>query len=109
MNGLREPLLNVLSIYKIFVQMDSVPNLNGRIEKTIKQIESCEEHIKQGKDINDSWLKENHSILARAVKVAYKHLILTSSDNQNLKYINKFMIYYREFYRQNGIDFENLW
>ena len=109
MNELKEPLLNVLTIYKIFIQMGGTPNLNGRIDNLIKQIELCEEYINQGKEINDSWLKENHIILARAVKVAYKHLRATSPDTKDLKYINKFMIYYKEFYRQNGIDFENLW
>ena len=108
MNELKESLLNALTIYKIFLQMDDNPKYNARIENLIKKIESCEDYINQGKEINDSWLKENHTILAKSIKTAHRHLKETSSDAPELRYVNSLMIYYKDFYRQNGMDFENL-
>ena len=101
-------LLNALNTYKIFVQMESTHIPKETLEKIINHIETYEDYINNGGEISDSWLKDNHTILSKAVKCTHRHLKVTSADCPELEQLNKFMVYYRIFYSRCGFDFDIL-
>ena len=69
---------------------------------------SNEKDTSQGNRITDLWLKENCTILAKVVKCAYSNSNEDSIDKENLGYLNKFMTYYRNLYKQCGFNFNEL-
>ena len=101
-------LLDALAKYKIYLQIGNITNTEEEIQRTVKRIESYEEYLNQGNRITDLWLKENCTILAKVVKCAYSNSNEDSIDKENLEYLNKFMTYYRNLYKQCGFNFNEL-
>ena len=104
----KNALLGALTIYKVFVQMESARISNDELNSILKHIETYEDYLNHDGEINDYWLKDTCSILSKAVKCAHRHLKETSPTSPELQELNKFMIYYRIFYNQCGGDFDKM-
>lgn len=103
-------ILNALKQYNIHIQtqngMNNINQDNGRL----KLIKTCEEYISEGNEVTASWLKENHTVVSKAVKYAHDfvHHNYTKSDNEYLdnehKELNLCVSFFIEYYEQSGID-----
>lgn len=104
----KKSLLGALIIYKTFARMESARISNDELNNILKSIEPYEDYLNHDGEINDYWLKDNCTILSKAVKCAHHHLKETSPNSPDLQQLNKFMVYYRVFYNQCGGDFDKM-
>lgn len=105
---LKNTLLNALEIYRIHIQNGNSLYTQTQINQILLRIESCEQYLIAGKEVTGAWLEENHSVLSKSVNCAHD-LAEQNSDEafgditEEHKDLNKLILFYKEFYKQNGI------
>lgn len=106
-------LVDALTIYKIHIQMGNNMNI-VEVNRIIRNIDLCEKYLSEGNRITDAWMKDNYSVLSKAVKCAYdlyqrnKGVGFDDKIKDESVDLNKCMTYYRRFYKELGFDFEDI-
>lgn len=106
-------LVDALTIYKIHIQMGNNMNI-VEVNRIIRNIDLCEKYLSEGNRITDAWMKDNYSVLSKAVKCAYdlyqrnKGVGFDDKIKDESVDLNKCMTYYRLFYKELGFDFEDI-
>lgn len=101
-----ETILNALKQYDIYIELINRTNNNGYINR----IKECEKYIKQGNEVTADWLRENHTVLSKAVTYAH-NLIHTNYIKSDVEYsskehkeLNICRSFFNAYYDEMGID-----
>lgn len=103
-------ILNAIKRYHIHIQTQNGMNNTKQDNDRLKLIKNCEEHILQGNEVTTSWLKENHTVVSKAVKYAHDfiHQNYIKSDKEYLseehKELNLCLCFFTDFYEKLGVD-----
>lgn len=105
-------ILNALKQYHIHIQTNSeLNNITPNSELT-NHIKTCEEYIEQGNEVTTRWMKDNHTVVSKAIKYAHDfiHRNYIKSDSEyssdEHKELNLCVRLFTEFYEKSGIDSE---
>ena len=97
---LKNTLLNALILYKI--ELCSKSNSTSSVE--LNKIDDCQNYINNGKEINGTWLVDNHSILSKAIEYAIEIKKLNGEDvDEEYNDLNKCMVFYKNIYKNSDI------
>ncbi|MBR3843997.1 MAG: hypothetical protein IKM39_00645 [Clostridia bacterium] len=103
-------ILNALINYHTYIQTENGSNDIGTNSNFINHIKSCEEYIQQGNEVTTLWMKENHSVVSKAVKYAHdfihRNYIKSDDEYSSLEHkeLNRCVSIFTDFYKKAGID-----
>ena len=106
---LNNTILNALRSYRIHIQSDNSLYSKTQIDEILSRIESCEQYLIDGKEVDGAWLKEHYSVLSKSVNCAHNLVERNCDESSNNiteehRDLNKLILFYKEFYRQKGFD-----
>ena len=103
-------ILNSLRQYHIHIQSEKGLNNIKQDNSLLNRIIACEEYIEQGNEVTTNWLKENHTVVSKAVKYAHDfiHQNYIESDSEDSstehKELNLCERFFTGFYEKLGVD-----
>lgn len=99
-------ILNALKQYHIHIGTNGLnPNISF-----LNRIKVCEEYIEQGNAVTTVWMKENHTVVSKAVNYAHNfiHRNYIESDSEYLseehRELNLCVRFFIDYYEKLGID-----
>ena len=103
-------ILNSLMQYHIHIQTEKGLSNIKQDNSFLNRIRACKEYIEQGNEVTTNWLKENHTVVSKAVKYAHDYIhqnyieIDSEYSSTEHKELNLCVRFFKEFYEKLDVD-----
>ncbi len=100
----KETIISALKQYRIEIQLGGKHRSQSEITKILNKIDIYEDYLNNNSATID-WLKENATVISKAVTSARDSMRRLGEDNcDEYKDLNKLVSFYKAFYNKQTID-----